>query len=501
MEPKIRVLAVPFLFALTFLFAAEPVCAVRFSEPVLFQVTRNTTGNVDSPRLRSEQPQELVFSSDGDVLGTSAGHREVYHWIQESGELVRLTTTTGGESYGAARPTDTTKTARPQYVTFVSTGDLDTSVGNTDGNPEIFIRIQNTGEIRQITNTPSSIVNADPYSSDSGRCLVFTSNGDLNENDGTYNPSNSPGTGFSNPDGSEEVFLVEFDTDAHVEEGSITQVSNGPSGVFSARPVIGGYWFPRQCNATVYMSDYDQLGTGVSGIHLYKYRRFNGVNEDLRSKEIETPDRIPPNGLYLNPNISSASNFARGPFVVFHTDADVWHNRSDSQNIFRYRAFHPQMVQITDLQPNEYAANAVISDGGNWIAFESNAELVYKAKSGRPQPPFNADGNSEIFRAQGRRRVQQITNSMACVNDQPSIQDRGHSIAFRSTCDLVPGNNPNGVPQIFFFKSVKRRDPLLEAANCSISLGCCNVANGCYRVLEGEKQKPDKRNCLLKNKC
>ncbi len=470
--------------------------AVRFPIPVLFQITRNTVGNVEDPRIRSEVPERIVFTSTGNVMGpgTQTANREIYQWDYDTGVLERLTTTIGGESFAGSRPTDITQTSRPEYVAFVSTGNLDPSIGNADGNAEIFIRVRSGGAIRQVTDTVAPVENRDPYPSDSGRCIVFSSTGNINDNDGSQDPQN-PTQNYANADGSEEVFLVQMDNNIFPEAGSYTQLTSGPVGTVSSRPVIGGFYYPRQCNTTAYMSDHVQVPGGNPGLQLYRYTRSLGANELFTAQEIPFPGMLPPAGIYLQPGMSSASNFARGPFVVFHTDTDVWNNASTNLNIFRYRSFHPRMTQYTDLEGTDVAQNAVVSDGGRWIAFESNANLI-RVGIGDSVPPFNEDKNWEIFRMQKLRRVQQLTETQGCTSDQASMNDDGLNVTFRSTCDLIPGLNPNGFRQVYLYAQVKEDDPLAGTIACQVSQGCCNEANGCYRKVEGKTTKVSRKNCL-----
>ncbi len=480
----------------------RPASATVFKHPVLIQVTANTVGDVQAPRLRSEKPEALVFTSDGDVLGpgSAPAASQIYLWSLDVWSsappgLQSVTSATPGATFDAARPTDTTQTSRPEYVTFVSTGDLDLSVGNADGNAEIFIWIRESGEVRQITDTSAPVMNADPYASDSGRCIVFSSDGDLDDNSGTLDPQNNPGTGFENADGSREVFLVHIDVDAMPEPGSYTQVSNGPTGTTSGEPVIGGYYYPRQCNVLAYRSDHIQVPGGNAGEQIYIFKRQSGENELMFAKEFITPGNIPLAADYFSPGISSASNFARGPHVVFHTTADLWSNGASAENIFRYRKFHSRLTQYTDMTSG-VARDPQVSDGGRWIAFEADGEILAKAKKSSRTPPFNADGNFEIFRLQGNRRVRQVTDTTGCENTQVSLQDNGVSLAFRSTCDLIAGHNPGGIAQIYMYLQLKRGHPLLDANKCSVTNRCCNIANGCFESLEGKKFKVRRKNSL-----
>jgi len=97
----------------------------------------------------------------------------------------------------------------------------------------------------------------------------------------------------------------------------------------------------------------------------------------------------------------------------------------------------------------------------------------------------------------GRRKVMQLTRTQNCSNTQASIEDTGVSIAFRSTCDLVPGSNPNLQPQVFLYTQVRPDDPL-AATGCLVADGCCNEANGCFGLIEGKTVKASKKNCINK---
>lgn len=480
--------------AMTMALLSAENASARGSIPVLLQITRNTTGTISDPRIRSQDGDSIVFTSDGDVTGPSPGHNEVYYYDRNSGMTTRVTTTTGGESREGARATDTVGGAdRPEQITFVSTGDLDPSVGNVDGNPEIFIWTKNDNTIHQLTNTTGGVINKDPYVSDSGRCIVFSSNGNIGAN-----PGNNPGVpdpGFSNVDGSFEIFQYSLlSTDGYPQDGIMTQISSGLAGTESHEPVVGGYIFQRQCQYTAYTSDYDQLGNGATGTNIYLYDRESAETTMMETDEL--PWSIQP-GNYSHPSISAASPFARGPFVAFQTDADEWRNGSDGMEIFRFRAFHPRMTQYTDYLTGSYERPA-ISDGGGFIVFQADGEVIdaqHGAKVGGP-PPYNADGNSEIFRMKGTRKAWQITRSTGCTNDFPTARDDSTSLAFRSDCDLIPGNNLGGVQQVFLYREVFGSDPLSTAGGCLQINGCCNEANGCYQPIYGKKPDARKKGCI-----
>lgn len=467
----------------------ESVAKTRGKNSALLQITNISVGSISEPKMKLERAASIVFLSDGDVLGpgTETATQEIYRYDTVSGAIMRISDGSGAVHSDAARETDETHSQRPLYIAFISTADLDPSVGNADGNPELFLYFTESASYKQLTNTTGGVVNAEPYPSDGGQCIAFRSSGNLQTNDGS--DSSNPGAGFDNADGSDEVFVLRFDNPA-LSSWVVTQVSNGPAGTTSSEPAIGGFWFTRQCRSTSYVSTADQLGNGSTGTHIYNYTKTSGRIEQLTNPGTH--------GFSFAPAMSGASNFARGPFVVFMSDSDIFGNGSAGFEIFRHRVFTTERIQYTFADSGQ-SRTPVISDGGGFLAFASSSEIVDPRKRVRLsgaaaglQPPFNVDGNYEIFRTKGRRQAWQITTSAGCDNFDPSIQDNGRSIAFLSDCDHVPGENPGGATQLFVYRDIKKSDPLIQAANCRIEDGCCNEANGCYPRIHGGKVRPPK---------
>lgn len=221
----------------------------------------------------------------------------------------------------------------------------------------------------------------------------------------------------------------------------------------------------------------------------------------------ETPNGQPNDGIYENPHISAASPFARGPFAVFTTDADLWNNGLQGiHQMYRYRIFHPRQTLYTAMTGGRIL-NPVISDGGGLIVFQATGDVFNPDKIKDPHvAPTNGDGNSEIFFQKGRSKITQMTNTLGCESDQPSVRDDGTMISFRSNCDLVTGQNPGGLEQVFFYTQVKS-DSVLACTkatfpcDCQVANGCCNEANGCLDLIRGRSVKPPKKNCLDKGNC
>lgn len=484
------------------------------SYQIMRQLTHITTGTIESVKIRSQDGNLIAFVSTGDVMGpgTETAERQIYLWTEQedgSGVITRITNQPGCESYDIARPTDTVLSSRPGVLPFVSTCDFDLTVGNADGNPEIFFYDVDAQIFEQITDTVAPVVNGEPYASDSGRCLVFRSNGDLNDNTPAHPnyDDTHPGPGFSNPDLSDEIFLYgKLDKNDEFPYGGVfTQVSNGPAGTTSSHPVINGYWFARQCQTTAYQSDHDQIGQGLTGQGIYVYKMPANALEPVVAKEI--PYGFP-DGIYRNPNISAASPFARGPHIVFEGEPDLWRNESEGTNIYNWRDFHPRMTQYTRLGAGFHALDPEVGDGGGVISFSSNGELLTQKRGVRTgeEPPFNADGNSEIFYIRGRRKAEQITQTTGCENIKSTLDDDGARVGFISTCDLIPGQNPGGVQQIFLRQLERHSYPLVEnPGDCLEAEGCClwhrrQFESGCYHGLEGAKPKIDRPNCIDKSR-
>ena len=497
-EPTFSCLSI---LALVLLVGARDADA-RGKIPVLEQITRITAGDLEQVRLRSMTADYVVFVSDGDVLGagTATSQREVYLHDAVSGTTMRVTDSTGCESYDATRVTDSVFAGgRPEaLIVFVSTCNFDPSVGNSDGNPEIFLYDVDQAVFHQLTDTLPPVVNAQPFASDNGKCIVFQSTDNLDQNVG-QGPQ-SPPSGFSNLDGSPEIFLYTVNSGGpgFPHDGYFHQVSDGVPGTTSSAPVVGGYWFARQCQNTAFLSDHDQLDDGSQGTHVYIFNRPSGLLERVLNLGGRTglDVLIPPDGGYGRPHISSASPFARGPHVVFSTNADIWNNGLTGYEAFRYRLFHPRLTQYTHVPFGDVLLPQV-SDGGGRLVFQSDAELIdtrHGARGVEDPGPYNADGNYEIFRTKGLRNVWQITRSENCENSAPTIKDDGTAIAFRSTCDLIPGNNPLGAPQAFLYREVKGNDPILAPGACRIEDGCCSEGNDCYTRLLGKRLKAPARN-------
>lgn len=483
------------LVAAGFALIAAPAEAGPRENHVLRQITNLTEGSIWQPRVRQLRGEFVSFVSDGDVLGPGTAHignREIYLWDEEAGTTVRVTDSGAGESWDASRLTDDFRTKRLPIITFVSNADHDPSVGNADGNPEIFLWVRDEDRFIQITDTQAPVVNAAPFPSDTGRCIVFESTGNYDNNNGEN--TNIPPFNRSNEDGSQEVFFVDFESKDYAEF-RFTQMSDGPVGTTSEYGSAGGFFFPGQCESITFQSDHDQLGLGITGINTYLYKR-------KRPKlELASENLGPGSGDSIEPTMSGTGVSAGGPSVVWSSNNDLWNNGSTGYEIFKRTTQVSKLRQFTDADSGD-TRSPVVSDGGGRIGAQTTSELIdssRKVVQGGPGP-FNADGNNEIVRLDGKRRVRQLSRSTGCENTFPTIAGNGRTVAWHSTCDLIPGSNPTADEQIFVYRELKGKDTLSTAAGCSVAAGCCNVANGCYTEILGRGPKVGRRNDLDRGK-
>ncbi len=77
---------------------------------------------------------------------------------------------------------------------------------------------------------------------------------------------------------------------------------------------------------------------------------------------------------------------------------------------------------------NADLGDPAVSSEGQWLTFASTGDLA---------APGNTDGNFEIFRYnRSTGSFLQVTDTAACTNDRPRINDDGSRIVFQSDCDL-----------------------------------------------------------------
>jgi Tol biopolymer transport system component len=196
------------------------------------------------------------------------------------------------------------------------------------------------------------------------------------------------------------------------------------SGGCSQDPSIDG-----RGQRVVFVSDGDFAGNNADGNdEIFLVDRRNGTTTQITDTA---------GGGNFEPAIS-----AIGGSVVFASPHDLTgDNLDNSQEIFLFRESEG-LTQLTD-GATGFAGQPAISKTGTGIAFSSNLDLV---------PGGNTDGNQEIFALRIGRGFTQITDTTdGALNESPALNRPGTGIAFRSTADLIPGDNTDGNSEIFVF--------------------------------------------------
>ena len=167
---------------------------------IFTQITFTTSGGNLDVAINADGTH-VAFSSDANVLGPNLiGNFEIYIYEIATGIITQVTNTASGASRTPSLNADGT------LVAFRSNADIVRV--NDGGNNEIYIYNITNGTFSQITSDPSAS-SVDPNIDANGNVLAFKSNGNF--------------TG-ENPDGNDEVFLVD------IASGAFSQITNNITG-------------------------------------------------------------------------------------------------------------------------------------------------------------------------------------------------------------------------------------------------------------------------------
>jgi Tol biopolymer transport system component len=142
---------------------------------------------------------------------------------------------------------------------------------------------------------------------------------------------------------------------------------------------------------------------------------------------------------------SSPDISADGEWVSFESNADlVGRNADGNREIFLYQWSTGATIQVTEtVGADVYNLRARLNGDGSRLTFISNANLA----------GTNTDGNQELFYTDNRGlSFAQVTNADAGIShpDFPAISYLGDRIAFTSRNDLT-GNNGDGNEEVFVY--------------------------------------------------
>ncbi len=426
---------------------SREVFVVDWDGTNLRQLTDSTGDSLDAHI--SDDGQRIVFASAQDLTGANAeGNFEIFAVLADGTNLRQLTSAASGASRA---PWIAGQGSR---IAFQSSADL--TGGNPDGGDEIFaIEWDGTG-LRQLTNSRISIfedaVSQAPSMDDAGTVVLFHSN---------------QVSGLTNLDANFEIWKIGTGgtglravTSSALTPGSFFPAASGDGarvGFVSFADFTGGNG---DGNAEIFTSrtdgtDRQQVTATVWGLHGATAISANGAlmafatSSDLAGGNPEGNAELfvaESSGAGLRQLTDAASGSAAEPDldsagrrVVFSSTANYTGQNPDaSREIFAMFTDGTGLRQLTDAFAADSSAPAISADG-EWIAFESEADLAGQ----------NPEGNREIFlvRFDGTD-LRQLTQSASGDSRRPSVSADGARIAFDSDADLA-GGNPDASREIF----------------------------------------------------
>ena len=228
---------------------------------------------------------EPCTSATGGHCGNDEGNSEIFMRDTQRKQIVQMTDQPTADSL---RPS----TQSGLQVLFDSTADL--TGGNGDGNRELFLMTLRSGSwgTEQLTHTGEPVQNYAGQVAKRGKAAVFTSNGDLVNDD--------PMGG--NPDGNREIFLW--------ERGQITQVTHTPVGADNANPQMN-----QRGRFVVFESTASDLDPS------------SPVDDDLTNRRVYLHDRLTPGAFKLLSLNGSRTNtlprLSKGRFTVWQSTSNL----------------------------------------------------------------------------------------------------------------------------------------------------------------------------------
>ncbi|MCC7360146.1 MAG: VCBS repeat-containing protein [Anaerolineales bacterium] len=216
---------------------------------------------------------------------------------------------------------------------------------------------------------------------------------------------------------------------------SVTQLTTLTTGI-NNEPAVSG-----DGTRIIFWSTADPIGLNPDGnIEVFLLTFTPG---GLEIKQISNSTGSILGGFNLSPSIDDA-----GDRMVFFSDRDLIGQNPDSNfEIYLYEAGSDTLYQVTSTSKG-FNILPSLSGDGQYLAFASDRDFV----------GGNADGNTEIFRAQigagGVFTFEQVTNSPGGINDQPRINADGSRIAFVSNLNYpvvnaAPLNNADNNREVF----------------------------------------------------
>lgn len=413
----------------------------------LIQLTFAVSGSFGAIAI-SDDGTRLVFAHDADLTGGNPDLGSEVFAINADGTNLRQMTSTPAE-FESGSPALSGNGTR---IAFQSNGDL--TGGNADNQTEIFIINWNGTGLRQLTTTQTLLgITGDPASmspsiTDDGVYIYFFSNHSVLL---AFPPINL--------DANFEIFRVKNDG-----TGLRTITNTAILSVFAcALPTVSGnanritYFELGPSSLAIKAAD----GTGGSQRTLVTYDLiFNGQADlspdDSRVVFIQSTGLLGGGQLYriqkdgsdlatvgsLGGTPASPSIAADNRTIAFSSTGDPGGsaNSDGSEEIFTIQADGSGLRMLTSASADFDSSNPVITSDGNWIVFDSNADLTGS----------NADASREIFgvHPDGTGLIQLTNGPAGTTSTAPRPDALGNWLVFESNADL-DGGNPDGTYEVF----------------------------------------------------
>jgi Tol biopolymer transport system component len=428
------------------------------------QATRNSDSFDFGPLYLSAHGSVLAFQSTDNLSGQNPAHANQV-FLTDATLRTSLQLTQGG----LADNSQPFISADGRLVAFQSDANLNGR--NPNGSPEVFLYNTVKGTLTGTQADYASLLTESP----DGTVVAFESDGDVVRG--------------RNPNHSEELFLYNFGT------GALTQVTPGTT-IYGAVPVpsqsgdpqgpslsAGGAevaystsWGLFLYNAATGIttpvaqdaSDYALSGNGkilafVASADLVPGKN-PGHNSELFLDNIATGTLT---------QATSGVNLFAGPPALSVDGTKLAINFGNAIfNLSFYNAATGRFTEIAPTLANPFLSAPALRPDGTELAFVSSSDLV---------PGKNPQFQPQVFLYNTVTRVftQLTTGNGTSIASDPVFSPDGAALAFLSSGDLVPGQNPNQFPQVFLDNLAGGPLAQLTQGNSpGVSIGALSLSNG-----------------------
>ncbi|MCL4473008.1 MAG: hypothetical protein M1455_03590 [Actinobacteria bacterium] len=428
-------LAVPVIIALALMAALLLIPSFIASAVAPSQITRASTdstgiqGNMTSDSASvSSDGRYVAFTSDSNNLtGASTDNfKDVFVKDTQTGVTICASTDAyGNPSNGSSYSYASSISADGRYVAF-SSGATNLVTGDTNGQPDVFVKDTQTG-MTSLVSSNSSGIEGNNYSyygsiSDNGRYVAFVSASNL-----------APGGWFNRSN----VYLKDTQT------GTTTLISSNSSGIqgdsSSLDPEISG-----DGRYVEFISNSTNLVAGVT------YAYYQSYVKDTIS------------GTTICASTSSSGNLVQGNSQFASLSADGRYVAFQSEAINVVPGFYgPDDIYVKDTQTgittcassdssgseaSDRSYHPSISGNGRYVAFESNAtNLVIDDKNGKTDIFVKDTTTGDIG------LVSRNADGSAGTSDsiKPAISSDGKALGFESQASNLVSDDTNNMSDVF----------------------------------------------------